>query len=311
MLLGGLWHGAAWTFVIWGACTARCSPWRRWDGKRPSIPRCRAPGASAATFVHRAPHLGVLPRQHAVDVARFLRRSSGSVGTRRRVAAGAVAMRPPSLGTMVMSALIVWGGPQTLGLDARAHRRRGLLAIVLLLVLALVASTSRRTIRSSTSSSEDPIDFRPGAVRMDSEERERMRARSWADRRRTDVAFAPHIRRLHAGLQCARGAARRAVRPRRNDAPRGLRDWRVPGPGAWSAAGPDTPATLGHMADAQRAAAPRARSLRGTSRGGVPVRGPGCGRARNQPSPDGCVPATSRWSSARAAGCSIGPTSTR
>ncbi len=25
MLLGGLWHGAAWTFVIWGASTARCS----------------------------------------------------------------------------------------------------------------------------------------------------------------------------------------------------------------------------------------------------------------------------------------------
>ena len=24
MLLGGLWHGAAWTFVIWGRCTARC-----------------------------------------------------------------------------------------------------------------------------------------------------------------------------------------------------------------------------------------------------------------------------------------------
>ena len=25
MLLGGLWHGAGWTFVVWGGCTARCS----------------------------------------------------------------------------------------------------------------------------------------------------------------------------------------------------------------------------------------------------------------------------------------------
>ncbi len=34
MLLGGLWHGAKWTFVIWGAYHGLLLAWERWRGKR-------------------------------------------------------------------------------------------------------------------------------------------------------------------------------------------------------------------------------------------------------------------------------------
>ena len=34
MLLGGLWHGAAWTFVVWGGCTALAARWERWRADR-------------------------------------------------------------------------------------------------------------------------------------------------------------------------------------------------------------------------------------------------------------------------------------
>lgn len=42
MTLGGLWHGAAWTFVLWGALhglgLAVTRAWQRWRGERPATP---------------------------------------------------------------------------------------------------------------------------------------------------------------------------------------------------------------------------------------------------------------------------------
>jgi alginate O-acetyltransferase complex protein AlgI len=44
MLLGGLWHGAAWTFVLWGAyhglllAAHRALPWPAWTGHRALYP---------------------------------------------------------------------------------------------------------------------------------------------------------------------------------------------------------------------------------------------------------------------------------
>ena len=34
MLLGGLWHGAAWTFVIWGGLHGSAMVWERWRRDR-------------------------------------------------------------------------------------------------------------------------------------------------------------------------------------------------------------------------------------------------------------------------------------
>jgi alginate O-acetyltransferase complex protein AlgI len=50
MLLGGLWHGANWTFVAWGAYHGVLLAWERWRGKRSAYDRLPRPARVAATF---------------------------------------------------------------------------------------------------------------------------------------------------------------------------------------------------------------------------------------------------------------------
>lgn len=51
MLLGGLWHGAKWNFVAWGAFHGGWLAWERWRGKRSVYVRWPRPARIAMTFV--------------------------------------------------------------------------------------------------------------------------------------------------------------------------------------------------------------------------------------------------------------------
>jgi alginate O-acetyltransferase complex protein AlgI len=51
MLLGGLWHGAQWTVVIWGAVHGTLLALERWNNKQPIYHRLPAVLGMAATFV--------------------------------------------------------------------------------------------------------------------------------------------------------------------------------------------------------------------------------------------------------------------
>ncbi len=51
MLLGGLWHGAQWTFVIWGAIHGSLLALERWHDKRPIYSRLPGPLPALITFV--------------------------------------------------------------------------------------------------------------------------------------------------------------------------------------------------------------------------------------------------------------------
>ena len=66
MLIGGFWHGAAWTFIVWGAIHGVALAAERRDPRRPAR-RPAGPGPVVAGdpvdhhLPHRLPRLGVLP----------------------------------------------------------------------------------------------------------------------------------------------------------------------------------------------------------------------------------------------------------
>ena len=68
MLLGGLWHGASWTFVVWGGLHGLYLAVERWVRSRTGVAGDPA-GAwnrlalALLTYVARQHHLGVLPRR--------------------------------------------------------------------------------------------------------------------------------------------------------------------------------------------------------------------------------------------------------
>jgi alginate O-acetyltransferase complex protein AlgI len=51
MLLGGLWHGANWTFIVWGAIHGSILAMERWGGKHALYGRFPRPARIALTFV--------------------------------------------------------------------------------------------------------------------------------------------------------------------------------------------------------------------------------------------------------------------
>jgi alginate O-acetyltransferase complex protein AlgI len=114
MLLGGLWHGAAWTFVIWGALHGALLAMERLRGKAAFYGRLPPPVRVAATFVivlvtwvfFRAPDL-----PHAVRYLSHmfaLRAPHDGAGLLT-----GIVYQPYYLATFVLAAVIVWGAPQT------------------------------------------------------------------------------------------------------------------------------------------------------------------------------------------------------
>jgi alginate O-acetyltransferase complex protein AlgI len=51
MLLGGLWHGANWTFIVWGAYHGTLLTAERWAGRKPAYQRLPRPLRVGLTFV--------------------------------------------------------------------------------------------------------------------------------------------------------------------------------------------------------------------------------------------------------------------
>jgi alginate O-acetyltransferase complex protein AlgI len=114
MLLGGLWHGAAWNFVVWGALHGLLLAGERLRGKAALYGALPASARVATTFVivlvtwvfFRSPDLG-----HAVrylgDMA-----AVGAAQPRAQLLAGIV-YAPYYAGTFSLAAIVVWFAPQT------------------------------------------------------------------------------------------------------------------------------------------------------------------------------------------------------
>ena len=111
MLLGGLWHGAAATFVVWGALHGVWLALERAGGRRSPWARLPAPLAVAATFVV-VTLAWVFFRATSLDHAGRYLASMFGLGPVQdgAVLVGGVIHQPYYLGCLLLAAVVTWAG---------------------------------------------------------------------------------------------------------------------------------------------------------------------------------------------------------
>jgi alginate O-acetyltransferase complex protein AlgI len=142
MLLGGLWHGAAWNFVIWGGLHGVLLAGERLRGKAALYGRLPAPLRVAVTFTivlftwvfFRAPDLPHAMRYLGDMLA--LRDAPQGAG----LLAGLI-YQPYYLGTFLMAATIVWTAPQTWDWTRTLTLPKAAMTLALLVLSAVVLTT--------------------------------------------------------------------------------------------------------------------------------------------------------------------------
>ncbi len=142
MLLGGLWHGAAWNFVIWGALHGALLGFERLRGKTALYGGLPAPVRVGVTFTivliawvfFRAPDLPQAVRY----LGDMLALSDPQEGV--RLLAGVV-YQPYYLGTFLLAGAIVWSAPQTWDWTRTLTGPRAAAILALLALSAVVLAT--------------------------------------------------------------------------------------------------------------------------------------------------------------------------
>jgi len=142
MLLGGLWHGAAWNFVIWGALHGALLGFERLRGKAALYGGLPAPVRVGVTFTivlitwvfFRAPDLPQAVR-YLGDMTALGDPQEGA-----GLLAGVV-YQPYYLGTFLLAGAIVWSAPQTWDWTRTLTRPRAAAILALLVLSAVVLAT--------------------------------------------------------------------------------------------------------------------------------------------------------------------------
>jgi alginate O-acetyltransferase complex protein AlgI len=142
MLLGGLWHGASWNFVLWGAIHGGMLAFERSQGKDSAYRRLPRPARVALTFFvvciswvfFRAKTLG--------QALTYLQSLFGlsPLGSGADALAGAMYTRY-HMAMFLVAAAIVWGAPSTWAFTSRLTAPRAGAALVLLAAAVLVMWT--------------------------------------------------------------------------------------------------------------------------------------------------------------------------
>jgi len=114
MLLGGLWHGAGWTFIIWSAIHATMLAVERAQGKDSPYRRLPRPIRVAVTFLILH-FTWVFFRSADVSAALAFLRAMFGMGTSAAGAGliGGLIYKPYYLLSFVIAGAVVWGTPQT------------------------------------------------------------------------------------------------------------------------------------------------------------------------------------------------------
>ena len=143
MLLGGLWHGAAWNFVIWGAIHGVWLAAERAMGKRSlysALPRFLR---VALTFLGVVIAWVFFRAADLQDAGRYLASMFGLVEAQPAAELmGAILYTPYSLTSLAIAALVIWGAPQTWDWTRRLTAPKAVAAFACL-ILSLVAMGSQ------------------------------------------------------------------------------------------------------------------------------------------------------------------------
>jgi alginate O-acetyltransferase complex protein AlgI len=142
MLLGGLWHGAAWNFVIWGALHGALLGFERLRGKTALYGGLPAPVRVGVTFTivlitwvfFRAPDLPQAVRYLGDMLA------LGDPQEGAGLLAGMV-YQPYYLGTFLLAGAIVWSAPQTWDWTRTLALPKAAAILMLLVLSAVVLAT--------------------------------------------------------------------------------------------------------------------------------------------------------------------------
>ena len=143
MLLGGLWHGAAWTFVVWGGLHGVLLALERAGGKTAVYARTPSFVRVALTFVTL---LVTWVFFRAADVPHAIRYLGDMFGAGDPHSSAAlltgVVYQPYYLATFLLAGVIVWGAPQTWDWTRTLSLPKAATATALLL-LSVVALTTQ------------------------------------------------------------------------------------------------------------------------------------------------------------------------
>jgi alginate O-acetyltransferase complex protein AlgI len=133
MLLGGLWHGAAWTFVIWGAIHGVMLIVERLRGKTSLYEKLPRPVRVALTFALVNLAWVFFRSEDLSSALAFIGRLFGIGAAHSGTSLiGGLLYTPYYLGSFVLAAVIVWVAPQSWDWTRRLSWQRALVCTVLL-----------------------------------------------------------------------------------------------------------------------------------------------------------------------------------
>jgi alginate O-acetyltransferase complex protein AlgI len=114
MLLGGLWHGAAWTFVLWGAFHGLLLAAERWRGKRSLFAALPRPARVAGTFFLVLVSWVLFRSPDLASAVGYLGSMLGLAAAAPGVGlAAGIIMKPYYVATVLLAAAVAWSAPQT------------------------------------------------------------------------------------------------------------------------------------------------------------------------------------------------------
>jgi alginate O-acetyltransferase complex protein AlgI len=142
MLIGGLWHGAAWNFVIWGALHGTLLAFERLRAKRSPYGWMPAPARVALTFTIVLVTWVFFRATDLPAALRYLGFMAG-IGSQQDGAAmvAGLVYQPYYVLTAIAAAMVTWGCPQTWDWTRTLTLPRAATAVALLVIASIVLMT--------------------------------------------------------------------------------------------------------------------------------------------------------------------------